>query len=75
MLDRKHQKNWDANNPEKVQKYKRRYKEKKIHATVVLEDWVIEQIDKEKKPGQAYGTWLRQMVETWAREKSQNKYI
>ena len=70
MLDRKKQKKWDAENPEKVQEYKRRYKEKKIHATVVLEDWVVEQINKQKEPGQAYGNWLRQMIETWAKERS-----
>lgn len=70
MPDKKGQKKWDVNNPEKVLEYKRRYKERKVHATVVLEDWVVEQIDKEKEPGQAYGNWLRKMVETWAKEKS-----
>lgn len=71
MPRKKSQKTWDAKNPDKVKEYRQRYKENKFHATVVLEDWVRSQIYLDKEPDLAYGTWLRQMVEDWAKKKTE----
>ncbi|MGH8000129.1 MAG: hypothetical protein ACREPR_12020 [Brasilonema sp.] len=47
------------------------YIKDKTQASIVLEAWVQEEIDKVKDLEQPYGGWIRMMVEEWARRQKQ----
>ncbi|GAB1544547.1 hypothetical protein NUACC21_72230 [Scytonema sp. NUACC21] len=58
---------WQKAHKEKVRKYNQNYRKNKTTLSVVLEDWVIEQIQKVKDPKQPCGAWVRELVEEWAK--------
>ena len=57
------QKLWQKAHKDKVSQYQQTYMKNKTQATVVLESWVMEAIDKVKQPRQTYGNWIRLMIE------------
>lgn len=63
-------KRWQQNNPEKVDKYRQKFLSTRKQMSITLDQWVIDAIDKVKPPQQAYGAWVREMLESWA--SSQN---
>ncbi|GAA6616522.1 hypothetical protein [Scytonema sp. NUACC26] len=67
MAKKQSAKLWELAHKDKVSEYGKKYRQKKAQATVVLEDWVREKIDKVKVPNQTYGNWLRLLVEDWAK--------
>lgn len=60
---------WQKTHKDKVKQYHDTYMKDKTQATVVLEAWVVEEIDKAKEPGQSYGNWVRRLVEDWAKNQ------
>lgn len=68
MSKKDSQKLWQKANRAKVSDYQKRYMQKKVQATVVLEPWVKDKIDSLKSANQPYGQWIRKFLEEWATE-------
>ncbi|MFL9820726.1 hypothetical protein AB0756_27100 [Tolypothrix campylonemoides VB511288_2] len=63
---------WQKAHKEKVKQYNKNYRKNKTTLSVVLDDWVIEQIQQEKDPTQPCGAWVRELVEAWAKNRLQS---
>ena len=63
------EKKWQKVHKEKVKQYQQSYLEGKTEVSVILESWVIEQIAKAKPTEQGYGGWVKELVESWARQQ------
>lgn len=64
---------WQKAHKDKVKEYQNAYMKDKTQASVVLDAWVVEEIDKMKEPGQSYGNWVRRLVEDWAENQKQQQ--
>ncbi|WP_414580949.1 hypothetical protein [Scytonema sp. PCC 10023] len=71
MPKRKSEKLWQNAHPEKVKGYQQNYLKDKTQATVVIDGWVVEQIDKVKPPEMSYSRWVREFLQQWAVELRQ----
>lgn len=69
MPKTKYQKIWEQKNKHKIAEYRTQYMKDKTQASIVLETWVKEEIDRVKIPEQSYGNWIRLLVEDWARKQ------
>ncbi len=63
------EKRWQKEHKDKIKTYQQNYLKDKIHAGVVLDSWVVAEIDTFKPPNQTYGGWVRQLVEDWAKSQ------
>ncbi len=71
MTQKEYKRNWLRKNKHKTAQYREKYIKDKTQASIVLEAWVKEEIDKVKNPDQPYGGWIRNMVEEWAASRKQ----
>lgn len=66
MTQKEYKRNWSRKNKHLCAQYREKYIKDKTQASIVLEAWVKEEIDKVKNPEMPYGGWIRKMVEEWA---------
>ena len=66
MLKENSHKKWQQANADKARAYTAKYQEKKVKASVLLDKWIAEEIDKIKPPEQPLGGWIREKIEKWA---------
>lgn len=69
MPKRESEKEWQRKHPEKVKKYRQKYLRNKKRASVTMDGWVADIIDKVKPPEQEYGAWIREFLEDWAKKQ------
>lgn len=65
-------KNWQDRNRDKARQYSAKYSANRKKVTIYLEDWVTEEIDQVKEPGQTYGNWVRLQIEQWAKLRAKS---
>lgn len=66
------QKLWYKSHKDKKKQYQEKYMKDKVLAGVVLEKWIQEEINKVKASSQTYGSWIRELVEDWARQQKES---
>ncbi len=72
MSKKEYDKKWQQANADKVRAYTAKYQKGRRRATVILDEWIGEEIDKIKPPEQSLGGWIRECLERWA-EASKTK--
>lgn len=63
---------WRQRNAHRNRQYAARFTENNKVVTVILKQWVVEEIDKAKDPSQPYGGWVRKHIEAWAEKQRLN---
>ncbi len=66
MSRKETKKKWQEANADKARAYTAKYQQGKRKATVILDEWIGEEIDKIKPPEQPLGGWIREKLEKWA---------
>ena len=66
MSKKEYDKKWQQANAEKTRAATAKYQEGKRRATVILDEWIGEEIDKIKPSEQPLGGWIREKIEKWA---------
>ncbi|KYC35310.1 hypothetical protein WA1_09180 [Scytonema hofmannii PCC 7110] len=74
MSKKEYDKKWQQANAPKVRAYTAKYQKGKRRATVILDEWIGQEIDKIKPPEQSLGGWIREKIERWA-EKSRSETV
>ncbi len=65
-------KKWQQANADKVRAYTAKYQANKVKASVLLDKWVADEINKVKPPEQPLGGWIKERLQKWA-EASRTK--